>query len=567
MTTDGTVIFTDARPPEQGGYPGFRPAGTVVDGIRVERDVAVPLRDGTRVYVDVCRPDRATGIPALIAYAPYGKHNGFPPILAAGAGIDPPLPDGARFEAPLADYWCRHGYAVVHADPRGTWGSEGDATMYSRQEAEDGHDLVEWAGTREWSNGRVGLTGVSYLAVTQYGIAATRPPHLAAINPNEGKSDHYREAAFHGGIPETQFTARLTTLIGFGRNRTEDRLAEIRAHPFRDSFWAAQDVEFERIEVPALFVCSVGNHGLHTRGTLEAYRRTGSEQKWLDVHGRKEWRYFYSTAQTERIRAFFDRFLKGEDTEVTSWPPVRVEYRDRTETGPVRDESSWPPARTRPTAFHLDATTGRLTSAVPDGPGRAAYDPTRSQPPAGRSQRQAGAEKAVFTLAFGTDAELAGPAALRLWAESPGADDLDVFVELDKLDADGRAAPYPYFAYLDDGPLAQGWLRATRRELDDERSTPERPVQAHRRDLPLPDGPVALDIEIWPFTARFHAGETLRLTVAGADLRRWPPEEFAPGHDRLVNTAPHILHTGPEHDSRLLLPLTHPTTPTHPTPQ
>ncbi|MFC5719398.1 CocE/NonD family hydrolase [Streptomyces gamaensis] len=549
MATGDLVIFTDAKPPEDGGYPGLHPSSTVAEGIRTERDTAVPLRDGTVIYVDVRRPDGATGLPVLIAYAPYGKHNGFPPVLGAGADIDPPLPDDAPFEAPLAAYWCRHGYAVVYADPRGTWGSEGDATMYSRQEAEDGHDLVEWAGIRPWCNGKVGLCGVSYLAVTQYGIAATRPPHLAAINPNEGKSDHYREAAFHGGIPETQFTAQLSTTMGFGRNRTEDRLAEIRAHPFHDAFWAAQDVEFERIEVPALFVCSVGDQGLHTRGTLEAYRRTGSEQKWLDVHGRKEWRYFYSPAQTERLRVFFDHFLKGQDNGLASWPPVRVEYRDRTETGPVRAESSWPPAHTRPTAFHLDATTGRLTSEVPSSSGTAAYDPTHS--PVGR----AGAERVVFTLTFDTDTEFAGPAALRLWAESPGADDMDVFVELDKLDTDGQPVPYPFFAYLDDGPLAQGWLRATRRELDERRSTPERPVHAHRRDLPLPGGPVALDIEIWGFTAHFHAGETLRLTIAGADIRRWPPEQFAPGHDRLNNTAPHVLHTGPDHDSHLLLPL------------
>lgn len=80
-----------------------------------------------------------------------------------------------------------------------------------------------------------------------------------------------------------------------------------------------------------------------------------------------------------------------------------------------------------------------------------------------------------------------------------------------------------------------------------------------RSDLPLPDdGPVALDIEIWPFTAHFHADETLRLTIAGADINRWSPENFVSGHDLLNNTAPHVLYTGGEHASRLRLPIAHP---------
>ena len=66
---------------------------------------------------------------------------------------------------------------------------------------------------------------------------------------------------------------------------------------------------------------------------------------------------------------------------------------------------------------------------------------------------------------------------------------------------------------------------------------------------------VPLDIEIWPFTALFHTGETLRLTIAGADINRWPPEQFAPGHDFLANTAPHIIHTGGENRSVPLLPV------------
>ncbi|MFJ2241838.1 CocE/NonD family hydrolase [Streptomyces sp. NPDC087859] len=552
--TPAQHIFSSAKPPEGGGYPGFRPASWVEDGMRCERDVGVRMRDGATIYIDIVRPEGAEEVPVLLAYGPYGKHNGFPPILAAGADIEPPLPEGTRFEAPVAPYWVSHGYAVIYADPRGTWWSEGDATYLSPQEAEDGYDLVEWAGTQPWSNGKVGMSGVSYLAMTQYTVAATRPPHLAAINPSEGISDTYRESIFQGGILETQFSGHLTgALTGYGRNRTEDVFSELIEHPLLDDYWQERAFQLENIDVPAFFVCSMGNHGTHTRGTLEAYRRVNSEHKWLDVHGRKEWRYYYAPENVERQRAFFDRFLKGVDSSLDSWPAVRVEYRDRTETGPVRDDVSWPPAGVRHTPFHLDAATSRLTNEVPKNPATAEYDPTRSPT---EPYRHAGDQKAVFHLTFDKTTDLAGPVSLALWTESPGAADMDVFVTLDKIDTDGNRVPYPLVAYLDDGPLAYGWMRASRRELDPDLSTPEQPVQAHRRDLPLPEkGPVRLDIEIWPITAHCHPGETLRLTIAGADIYRWPAEHLVNGHDFVNNTARHILHTGAEHDSVLLLPI------------
>jgi len=543
--------FKDAKPPNEGGWPGLRPGSLVVDGMVTERDVAVTMRDGIRIYVDVCRPEGADPVPVLLAYGPFGKHASMHPTLAAGADIEPELPPGSPFEAPLASYWVSHGYAVVHADPRGTWGSEGDATMFSVREAEDGYDLVEWAGTQAWSSGHVGMSGVSYLAMSQYHVAATRPPHLTAINPSEGMSDFYREALTQGGMLETQFAGQFGSIIGFGLGRFEDMVSEVFEHPFLDEFWQAKSPDLSRIEVPTFLVASVGNHNLHTRGTLEAFKRIGSTEKWLDVHGRKEWRYYYMPDNMDRQRAFFDHFLKGLDTEVTSWPRVRVEYRDRANSGPIREESEWPIARTLHTDWFLDAGSARLLATSPAEEQTNTYDPTAAGFPA-----TAGDQRATFDLRFEKETDLAGHAALRLWVESPGAENMDLFVNLDKLDASGRRIGFPYFACLDDGPLAQGWLRASRRDLDPERSTPAQPVQAHQRDLPLPSGePVAVDIEIWPFTATFGPGETLRLTVAGADINRYPPEEFAPGHDMLVNTAPHVLHTGGGYPSRLSLPV------------
>lgn len=553
MTTSDETRFIASKAPEEAGYPGMQPAKFETDSTIFERDVAVELRDGTVIYADVHRPVSLSPVPVLVAYGPYGKHAGFPDRLGRGADIEDALPAGTQFEAPIPSYWVGHGYAVVYVDKRGTWGSEGDATSFSKQEAEDGYDVVEWAGTQPWSNGKVGLSGVSYLALVQYGIAALRPPHLAAINPSEGVLDIYREAMTHGGIPETQFSINLNTIVGFGRGRTEDLLSEAIEHPVLDAFWASKTPVVEDIEVPAYFVCSVGNHGIHTRGTLDAYLRASSSEKWLEVHGQKEWRYYYNRDSVERQRAFFDHFLLGRDTEITAWPPVRVEYRDRSEGGPIRPEQSWPPSTVTMTPLYLDASSGSLRDKPVDRGCTVSYDPTRSpKEPA----LHAGEEKVEFEYVFRAETYLAGNAALRLFAASPGASDMDVFVELEKLDVDGNPISFPYFAYLDDGPLAHGWLRASRRELDPALSTPDRPVQAHLRDEPLPtDGPVQLDIEIWPFTALFHPGEALRLTVAGADIHRWVREDFVRGHDMLNNTAAHILYTGGGWSSTLMVPI------------
>ena len=174
-----------------------------------EYDVAVTMRDGVKLYVDIFRPKADGNYPVVLAWAPYGKHAGAQDYYATlkGCGQSKALhSEYARFEGPDPANWCPYGYVIIYVDPRGAWGSEGDLTFMSPQEALDGYDMVEWAGTQAWSNGKVGMNGVSYLGWSQWKIAAMNPPHLAAINPWEGVSDFYRELCFHGGI-RSNFTA------------------------------------------------------------------------------------------------------------------------------------------------------------------------------------------------------------------------------------------------------------------------------------------------------------------------------------------------------------------------
>jgi uncharacterized protein len=145
---------------------------------------------------------------------------------------------------------------------------------------------------------------------------------------------------------------------------------------------------------------------------------------------------------------------------------------------------------------------------------------------------------------------------LRLWVEARGADDMDLFVGVQKLDRDGERVQFPFFSTLDDGDVALGWLRVSRRELDETASTPQQPVYRHQQDLPLSEGEVVpVDVEIWPSGTVFRAGETLRLVVQGRDLHVYGEDVFAQRHAFTLNAGEHVLHTGGRYDAHLLVPV------------
>ena len=260
-------------------------------GLTIERNCAIVLRDGIEIYCDLYRPEGVErDLPILLAWGPYGKHALSNQVFWPRSGVDPAwLSELTPFEGPDPVWWGKRGYAVAIVDPRGAWLSGGDFHHNGIQEAEDCADAIEWLGGRNWSNGRVGMTGVSYLAAIQYLVAPLKPGPLAALNPWEGFSDWYREFAYHGGILETNFLPRASDNIRFSLGRTEDTWANIRAHPLIDDFWRSKEFELESIVQPAYVVASWSDQGLHLRGTVEAWRRMSSREKWLEVHGQKKW--------------------------------------------------------------------------------------------------------------------------------------------------------------------------------------------------------------------------------------------------------------------------------------
>jgi uncharacterized protein len=519
-------------------------------GMYIERNVSMRLRDGTRIFIDIYRPDGEAGrrdVPVILGWSPYGKHNLSSRLSWPAADVAQGWISGyTAFEAPDPSYWCRHGYAVVYPDPRGSWYSEGELRHGGKGESEDCYDLIEWLGTRPWSNGRVGMSGVSYLTAIQWQAASLRPPHLAAINPWEGFTDWYREFCYHGGIPETAFVVRGSSNLQYSTTRTEDTAANVRAHPLHDAYWASKEIDLESIEVPAYVVASWSDQGLHTRGTLEAYKRIGSKEKWLEVHGRKKWHYYYEPSRVEKQRRFFDHYLQRMPaSSLESWPRVLVEVRERAHLGEFRADSEYPPARTHFRKLFLDATRGKL------------LDAPASQSGAARYEMKGATTRAVFDYSFEHDTELTGHMKLRLWVEAAGADDMDLFVAIQKLERDGTLVPFVFYAMNEDGPVALGWLRASHRELDPARSRPEQPFHPHTREEPLQPGEVvAVEIEIWPSSTLFQAGQQLRVVVQGSDVMDHgiPNAPYA-RHENTRNRGAHIIHTGGPYDSHLLVPV------------
>lgn len=525
--------------------------------MRIQRDVSIPLRDGTRIYADIFRPADETPVPALLAWGPYGKHEGTLQYLVRAfpaAGLkEGDVGPYAMFEGPDPHFWVPRGYAIVNVDPRGLWHSEGNATFVSPEEAEDCYDVIEWIARQPWCSGKVGMTGVSYLAVIQWRVAALQPPHLAAINPWEGWSDTYREVAYHGGMPETWFWPYWAAQrIAVSSTQIEDLLAEWLEHPLWDEFWQSKAAELERITVPAYVVASWSDHGLHTRGTLEGFKRICSPEKRLEIHGHKKWAYYYAPQSLQRQAAFFDRYLKGIETEVASWPRVRAFVRVRGSEGEWRAFAGWPAPETRYRRLYLDPAAGRLLDELPAEPASRWYLATSGG--YDRQRRELG--RVVLEYPFERPADVIGYMRLRVWMAALDADDLDVFVGVQKVDRQGQVVPYIHYAQNEDGPVALGWLRASHRELDLTRSTEGQPVHTHRRELKVRPGEVVpLEIEIWPSGTRFEAGERLRLIIQGRDIQEYPPSRVYFRHEATVNRGRHAVYGGGQYDSYLVLPI------------
>jgi uncharacterized protein len=529
-----------AKPPVTVTAP---PADIVID-----RDVAVEVRDGTVLRINVFRPAGDGAHPVILGIHPYGKDN-----LPARRGnrwtysIQYHMlrqPDPVTFsaltgwEAPDPAWWVVQGFAVVNADLRGCGHSEGTGKLLSQQESEDTYDVVQWVGGQPWSDGRVAMIGVSYLAISQYGPAGMAPPALKAICPWEGFTDFYRDLAFPGGIRENGFLRVWVRLLRRTARLSYDfgRMAD--AHPLRDEFWQSLVPDLASISVPMLVCGSFSDNNLHSRGSMRAFASAGSRHARLYTHRGGKWATFYSEPARAEQLAFIRGVLDGSGPSRRS---VRLEVReDRDTIAAIREESEWPLARTRWRPLYL-AGPGELSLEAPPARGSIGFK-TRSR-------------AAAFSWTVPEEIELVGPMSARLWLEVSGCDDVNLFVGVEKW-RNGRYVGFEGSYGFGRDRVTSGWQRASLRAVDPSLSTPWEPVPLCSSREPLRPGEmVCVDVALGPSATLFRAGEQLRLVVAGRWL--WPRNPLTGQFPSAYVGAPRgrvLLHWGPGYDAHLLVP-------------
>jgi uncharacterized protein len=509
--------------------------------MQIDWDAPITMDDGVVLRTDVFRPADAGKHPVILSYGPYAKGLSFQAgykgnwarlIKAAPEVLRGSSNKYQNWELVDPEKWVPDGYACVRVDSRGAGRSPGHLDVWSPRETQDLYQCIEWAGTQLWSNGKVGINGISYYAMNQWQVGALKPPHLAALCIWEGASDYYREVCRHGGIlcdflaswyprqvasvqhgigkhgaksvvtgelvagPQTLSDAELA------KNRA-DTPGEAKRRRLLDDYHAARTAKFENIEAPLLSAANWGGMGLHPRGNFEGWLRAGSKQKWLEVHGDTHFTHFYSSYGEALQKRFFGHFLKGDDTGWEKEPRVALNIRHPGERFILRAENEWPLARTQWTKYFLHPRDFGLGTEAPDGEETLSYETT-------------GDGLTFRTSPLGKSIEITGPVAAKLWVSSQTTD-ADVFLVLRVFDPAGKEM---VFIGSNDPrvPVGLGWLRASHRKLDPQRTLPYRPWHTHDEQWPLTPGePVELDIEIWPSSIVVPSGYRIALTLRGKD--------------------------------------------------
>jgi putative CocE/NonD family hydrolase len=547
--------------------------------VLVERDLGVPMRDGTTLRADVYRPEGAKPGPALLLRTPYDAAVSMIP----SSGIDP-------------ERAAEAGYVLVCQDVRGQYRSEGDFYTFSAEGA-DGYDSVEWVAAQPWCDGTVGMVGRSYSATCQWLAAAAQPPHLRAICPVVTGSNFFRGWVYQGGAFQLGFNLFWNWMMSSRRSRggpKPDELFRHRPlrtvplpdpewsrfyydwldHPTEDDFWRAHSVSerYPQIEVPALDVG--GWYDVFLAGTLENFVRMRSEggsaaaragQRLLvgpwahgttyglfPDHSFSLYRPDDAIDFTEEQLRFFDRHLRG-DRATDDQPPVRLFVMGDNRW---RDEDDWPLARARPAPWYLRAGGGLSEEPpVDEEPDRYLYDPSDPAPTIGGATSlppklmqanagpldQSGLESRADVLVYTSEPldrplEITGPLTATLHAATD-ATDTDFVVKLTEVWPDGRSIL-----------LAEGVLRTRYRD------------GFEQTQLVQPGAVHAYSIDLVATSNLFAAGNRIRVLVTSSSFPRFDPNansglEF--GTDTAADLRPArqtVFHDGGR-ASHVLLPV------------
>jgi hypothetical protein len=521
------------------------------------------MDDGLVLRADVFGPQAEGRYPVILSYGPYAKglafQDGYPSAWQRMITEHPDVAYGSSnlhqsWEVIDPEKWVPEGYVCVRVDSRGAGRSPGHIDHFSPRETRDFYDCIEWAGVQPWSNGKVGLSGISYYGINQWHVASLQPPHLAAMVIWEGAADWYRDMTHHGGIVCT-FWANWydmqvkTVQYGLGergpRSRATGKLVcgdetlsdrelqrnrcdfgdEILSHPLDDDYHKARSPRWDKVTAPFLSAANWGGQGLHPRGNFEGFVRAASKDKWLEVHGIEHWTHFYTDYGRELQLRFFNKFLKGQDQEWDGQSRVQLQVR-HVERFVERGENEWPLARTQWTRLYLHKDFQLKSGSDPDSSSAVRFEAL-------------GEGVTFLSEPLGRQTEITGPLAAHLTISSTTSD-ADFFLIFRVFTPDLREVTF-MGAIDPHTPVAQGWLRASHRKLDPTLSTPYRPYHTHDEKQPLKKNEmISLEVELWPTSIVVPAGYRIALSVRGRDYE-WQASTGA----RLSNFKNELRGCGP----------------------
>jgi putative CocE/NonD family hydrolase len=546
----------------------------------VEKDVQIVMRDGTIIYADVFRPDTTEKIPVIINISVYQKDKLWVPPADLEEKANPHM----NWETVNPLWWCPRGYACVRVDARGSGKSPGRSEPSSLQEATDTYDAIEWIAKRSWCSGSVGMLGISYHAASQWRAANLQPPSLKAIMPWEGRADQYRDQAYHGGIFALGFignwwlTHTAHQLLGRPRSYNpdafhNDMMWNYMRNDLDSEYWRLCSAQWDKITVPLYSVGNWGGFAMHLRGNTEAFMLAASKHKKLRIHTGTHFHPFHSEeGRMDQLR-WFDHWLKGIDTGIMDEPPVKLEIRTggTMERYAFRTENEWPLARTQWTKTYLQiqrelsaetmASEGLLTCEAPAKEAKLTYSAsgaTKAGIASGSSLATTHGNTGRTGVSFESepmphDTEILGPLVLNLWVSST-SEDMDIFVTIRNIDPNGKdvnevgqhGQPIPC--------VTKGWLRASHRKLDKEKSLPYRPHHPHDERWWLkPNEPVECQVEIWPTSMVFQKGHRMRLDIQPRDGVGSAP--YTHYHADYNAGAENTIYSGGDKQSWLLVPI------------
>jgi predicted acyl esterase len=570
-----------------------------IRGIIKMTDVRIPTRDGSYVCADVFRPADDGQHPVIMNKGFYGKSFDHGVIGSEGDALQKEEledryfsgnPDGLQYEnheSVDSAVWVPNGYVCIRVDARGVGNSPGKQAPFSLQHAEDYYDAIEWAGTQSWSNGNVGLWGMSYLAVTQHAVASLQPPHLKAMVALGTDADLYNEALYGGGLFGEGFwnwwKAAMAGHNYVGEREETDWWTRILDTPFNDpSAYGANGSVFmspqlEKATAPVWITGPQTGVVIHQLGSSETFiHSTGAQARKFDFVDAWFPHSYKNTTTTEHMQ-FFDHWLKGADNGIMDGAPVRIQVRTGNGGHYVAEESEWPIARTSYRRWYLDARpsdwTGderrndvlRISESAPTTENSASYtaeiDPGKPIPaPTGFV---GGTPRWSTGISFVSDPltedmVLAGYMKVGLSVASTSSD-MDVFVSLRVLDEQDREIRYEAMVPPIDPthihPVGHGLLKVSHRKTDETRSTNYWPVHTHAKEdyQPLEAGEIVpIEVGLNPSSAMIRKGCRLRIDVQPYSPAGLPSRSYDQSyHAGATNT----IYTGPEHQGYVQLPI------------